>query len=137
MEVKCELIGELIMEAEEKPTGNRILADEKAEGSSGGQGTLLGKEVTIMVTGVLTPMPNGVMMTEGNALVMTSEGGVVMAKIGGIGWFTGKDLKTSARGACYFMTNSPKLERLNKIVGVYERESDEMGNSTVKVWAWK
>ena len=131
------MIGELILEAKEKPTGNRILADGKAEGSSAGQGILLGQEVNIMDTGVLTLMPNGVIMTEGNAWVMTTEGDVVMGKIGGVGWFTGKGLKTTARGACYFMTNSPKLERLNKIVGVYERESDENGNSTVKVWEWK
>ena len=135
--MKCELIGELIMEGKEKPSGNRILADGKAEGSSAGQGTLLGKEVTIMDTAVLTPMPNGVMMTEGNAWIMTTKGYVVMAKVGGIGWLTGKGLKSSFRGACYFMTNSPKLESLNKIVGVYERKSDEMGNAAVNVWAWK
>jgi hypothetical protein len=129
------LIGELIAEVKGKGTGMRVLGEGKMEGSSTGSGSILGKEATEMDTAILTWMPNGVMMAEGNAIIMTTEGETVMLKSNGIGWSTG--LKQSGRGACYFMTSSPKLASLNKTVGVWERESDEMGNYTIKVWAWK
>jgi hypothetical protein len=35
------------------------------------------------------------------------------------------------------MTSAPKLASLNKTVGVWEWESEENGDFTVKVWAWK
>jgi hypothetical protein len=131
------LIGELIAEFKGKPTGTRILAEGKMEGSGTGSGSILGKEATEMDTAVLTWMPNGVVMAESNGMAMTAEGETVMLRANGIGWSTGKGLKQSGRGACYFMTCSPKLASLNKTVGVWERESDEIGNYTIKVWAWK
>ena len=136
--MKCELIGEVIAEFKGKSTGIRVLAEGKMEASSAGSGSILGKEVSAeMDTGVLTLMPNGVIMAEGNGMVMTAEGEAVMMKINGIGWVTGKGLKSSYRGACYFMTSSPKLDNLNKTVGVWERESDDNGEYSIKVWAWK
>ncbi len=82
-------------------------------------------------------MPNGIQMLEGNGMIMTAEGEVVMTKTIGIGWLTGKGLKSSARGATFSMTSSPKLASLNKTVGVWELETDENGNYSSKVWAWK
>jgi hypothetical protein len=131
------LIGELIGEFKGKTTGIRVLAEGKMEGSDTGMGNIMGKEATVMNTGVLMWMPNGVLMVEGNATIMTAEGEVVMVKVNGIGWSTGKGWKQSARGAAYFMTSSTKLASLNKIVGVWERESDEEGNYSLKAWAWK
>ena len=131
------MIGELLGEVKGKLTGTRILADGKMEGSSTGMGTILGKEATSMDTGILTLMPNGAIMMEGNGVFMTTEGEMVMTKINGIGWFTGKALKSTARGACYFMTTAPKLASLNNTVGVWERDSDENGDWNLKVWAWK
>jgi hypothetical protein len=129
------LISELIAEFKGKNTGTRVLDGGKTEWSNAGSGSILGKQATEMDTSVGTPMPNGVIMGEGNGMFMTAEGDMVMAKITGIGWSTGA-MKTSARGACYFMTSSPKLASLNKTVGVYELESD--GNEhTLKIWAWK
>ena len=95
---------------------------EKVEASHSGAGTLLGKEATVMDTAVSTFMPNGVLMVDVNGMLMNAEGDSVMTKINGIGGPTGKGLKSSLRGACYFMTNSPKLANLNKTVGVWELE---------------
>ena len=132
------MIGEVIAEFKGKSTGIRVLAEGKMEASSAGSGSILGKEVSAeMDTGVLTLMPNGVIMLEGNGIIMTAEGDAVMVKIDGIGWATGKGLKSSYRGACYFMTNSSKLASLNKTVGVWEHESDEKGDNSLKCWAWK
>lgn len=131
------MIGELIGEIKGKNTGIRVLAEGKMEGSGTGTGNIMGMEATEMDTAVLTWMPNGVLMAEGNSMIMTAEGEVVMAKVTGISWSTGKGWKQSGRGAAYFMTSSTKLTALNKTVGVWERESDEMGNYTIKIWAWK
>jgi len=131
------LIGELIAEFKGKATGMRVLADGKMEGSYAGAGKLLGKEASIMATAVFALMPTGVNMIEGNGVEMTAEGESVMHKFDGIGWSTGKGLKASIRGAVYFMTSSPSLVSLNKIVGVWEWENEENGDFVVKVWAWK
>jgi len=137
VEVNCELIGELIAEYTGKTTGTRFLADGKIEGSYAGAGKLLGKEASIMATVVFWQVPTGVNMLEGNGMEMTAEGENVMHKFDGISLPMGKGWKSSNRGAVYFMTASPKLASLNKIVGVWEWESEENGDFTVKVWAWK
>ncbi len=131
------MIGELIAEYTGKATGMRFLAEGKIEGSFTGAGKLLGKDATLMATAVFTPMPTGVNMIDGNGMEMTAEGESAMHKFDGIGWATGKGLKSSNRGAVYFMTNSPKLLSLNKTVGVWEWENSENGDFSVKVWAWK
>jgi hypothetical protein len=131
------LIGEQIGEFKGKATGMRFLAEGKIEGSYAGAGKLLGKEASLMATAVFAPMPNGVNMIEGNGLEMTAEGESAMHKFYGIGWSTGKGMKSSNRGAVFFMTSSPKLVSLNKTVGVWEWESEENGDFIVKVWAWR
>ena len=82
-------------------------------------------------------MPNGFLMVEGDGLITTTDGDAMMVKITGIGWPTGKGWKSSYRGASYQMTQAPKLARMNKIVGVYELESDETGAFKLKIWEWK
>ena len=135
--MRRDLIGELLAEYKGKATGTRILADGKIEGSYTGMGKLMGKEATIMATVVFWQVPTGVNMIDGNGIEMTAEGENVMHKFNGIGWSTGKGWKSSNRGAVYFMTSAPRLASLNKTVGVWEWESDENGDFTVKVWAWK
>ncbi|MCJ7635383.1 hypothetical protein MUP77_23715 [Candidatus Bathyarchaeota archaeon] len=131
------MIGEVIAEFKGKTTGTRFLGDGKIEGSYAGSGNLFGKEASIMATAVFSLMPNGVNMIDGNGMVMTAEGESVMHKFDGIGLSTGKGWQSSNRGAVYFMTNSPKLMSLNKIVGVWEWETSENGDFSVKVWEWK
>jgi len=135
--VNCRMIGELMGEFKGKTTGVRVLSDGKIEISDSGLGTLYGKEAAEMETGVGTLMPNGVTMIEGNSLIMTSEGESVMVKFSGIGWASGKGLKSSYRGASFQMTSSPKLASINKTVGVWEYESDEQGEFSLKIWEWK
>ena len=130
------MIGEQIGEFKGKATGMRILAEGKIEGSFTGAGKLLGKDATIMATAVFAPLPTGINMIDGNDVEMTAEGNV-MHKFDGIGLSTGKGMKSSNRGAVYFMTSSPSLVSLNKIVGVWEWENEENGDFVVKVWAWK
>jgi hypothetical protein len=48
--------------------------------------------------------------------------------------------KVSFRGAIYLQTPSSeggKLSNLNNMVGVFEYETDEMGNCSSKTWEWK
>ncbi len=130
------MIGEQIGEFKGKATGMRILAEGKIEGSFTGAGKLLGKEATIMATAVFAPLPTGINIIDGNGVEMTAEGNV-MHKFDGIGLSTGKGMKSSNRGAVYFMTSSPSFVSLNKTVGVWEWEQEENGDFVVKVWAWK
>jgi hypothetical protein len=47
--------------------------------------------------------------------------------------------KVSIRGSVFFNTKSTegKLTFLNNLVGVFEYEVDDLGNTAVKVWEWK
>jgi len=131
------MLGDLIGEFAGKVTGARVLPEGKVETSEQGSGRILGLEATIMATAISTPMPNGVLTGEGHALVTTMEGEVVMIRKIGIGWSTGKGRKASKRGAFFHITQSQKLARLNKVVGIWEFESEENGDWHVKVWEWK
>jgi hypothetical protein len=55
----------------------------------------------------------------------------------GIGRFIGPG-KIRFIGSLFFSTASAgKLAFLNNLVGVFEYESDESGNTSSKVWEWK
>ena len=131
------MLGEMIGEFKGKSTGYRVLSEGKVEISQQGMGKILGIDASMATTGVSAPMPNGVLMVDGNGVLTTMDGDVAMVKINGIGWPTGKGWKSSFRGAGYQMTQSPKLVRLNKIVCVWELESDENGDWVLKLWEWK
>jgi hypothetical protein len=131
------LQGEMIGEFSGKITGIRVLPGGKMEASEQATGTLLGVEASWVATSTSTPMPTGIVMSEGEALVTTVDGEVVMIKKSGIGWSTGKGRKTSRRGVFFYQTLSQKFARLNKVVGVWEFESEENGDWHVKVWEWK
>jgi hypothetical protein len=131
------MLGNLIGEFKGKTTGIRVLSEGKLEITQQGMGKVMGIESSTMTTGVATPMPNGVTMIDGNGTLMTVDGDVIMVKVNGIGWKTGKGWKASYRGAAYQMTMSQKLAALNKIVSVWENESDENGDWVLKLWEWK
>ncbi len=131
------MLGNLIGEFKGKTTGFRVLSEGKIELSQQGMGKVMGIDGSMVTTGVATPMPNGVTMIDANGTLMTMDGDVVMVKINGIGWMTGKGWKASYRGAAYQMTMSQKLAGMNKIVSVWENESDENGDWVLKFCEWK
>jgi len=130
------LIGEVIAEFKGKTTGVRVLSEGKVETSEQGSGRILGIEATAVFTSLAVPLPNGILMGEGDGIITTADGEVVMVKKSGIKWPTRKGWKAS-RGAFFHMTQSQKLARLNRVVGVFEYESDEKGDWTAKIWEWK
>ena len=131
------MIGDLFGDFKGKIVGFRVLPDGKIEGTEQGVGKLLGMDAYEMDTGTSTPMPNGILMTERNGLLTTVDGDILQIRINGIGWLTGKGQKSSYRGVSYQTTQSQKLERLNRVVGVWEYELDENGEWTLKIWEWK
>lgn len=130
------MLGDMIGEFNGQVTGVRILPEGKVETSERASGTILGRDATWLATSISTPMPNGGVMAEGDAVVTTKEGDVVMIKKSGIGWSDGNGRKTR-RGVFFHMTQSQKLARLNKVVGIWEFESEKNGNWHVKIWEWK
>jgi hypothetical protein len=48
-----------------------------------------------------------------------------------------KEQTVHYRGARYYRGNSPKLARLNTIVGAYEGVENEDGTYQVKIWEWE
>ncbi len=132
------MLGELIYEAHGKVGAARVLDDHgKIEISEQESGKVLGMEATTLITFLGVPRPDGTLWGEGQGAVTTRDGEFVTWKGHGIGRLTGRGNAASWRGALYFQSASPKLARLLKTPAVYEYESDENGNTHIKLWEWK
>jgi hypothetical protein len=60
------------------------------------------------------------------------------AKLGrGIGKITDGGKKIQFRGSFFRASSTGKLALLNNIVGIFEHEGDEAGNTSEKIWEWK
>jgi hypothetical protein len=139
--VKNTMIGEMIGELKGKVTGTRILTPHettpKIETSQSQSGKILGLETMDMTTYWSIMQPNGMLYGEGNGVIMSKSGDMAMYKASGVGKMTGKGSAVSFRGVLYFQTMSQKWAALNSSSFVYEYDTDEMGNTSVKIWAWK
>jgi hypothetical protein len=106
-------------------------------GKFGGvEGSDIGTYCTVMREG----SEPGVMYGEGQGVITTKDGQGMATWTGqGIGRFAAPG-KISFRGSVFYRTTSTgggKISFLNNVVGVFEYEMDEQGNSSTKVWEWK
>jgi hypothetical protein len=128
------MLGEFIGEFKGKNAGWRVLPDGKIETTAQGTGKILGIEAFVLSTSVGT-MANGVFMGEVNSVFTTMEGETIMSKGIAVGFPSGNGGAT--RAASIHMTQSQKLARLNKVVGMHEYETDMSDNWVGKIWEWK
>lgn len=65
-------------------------------------------------------------------------GEIATLTVQGVGRITGPGGKVSFHVSTFFFrsTSTGKLASLNNVVGVFEYEMDESGNSTAKIWEW-
>ena len=129
------MLGELIGEFKGKNTAYRVLPDGKMEVSGQGTGKILGIEATMMFTEVTTILPSKIFVGEGNGQIWTKDGEIINIKSRSISWPSEKG--GSTRTASILSTNSQKLSRLNKVIGLFEDETDMQDNWTSKMWEWK
>lgn len=136
------MLGDLIGEENGKVTSQRVLDVEggvpKIETSFPATGNYRGVETTASVTYWSTPRPGGAIYGEGQAVLMSKDAQEMVTWTGqGIGRFTSPG-KISFRGSLFYSTSSTgKLAFLNNLVGVFEYETDESGNTSAKAWEWK
>jgi hypothetical protein len=135
------MLGELIYEQKGKVTGQRVLdvSPPRVETSFSATGTLKGAiTVSEMGTYWSEARSPGILYGEGQGIVMSNHGTEVATwKGSGIGRMSGSGM-VSFRGAIYWSTTSTgKLAALNNLVGVYEYEIDDGGNTSAKIWEWK
>jgi hypothetical protein len=136
------MLGELIAEEKGKVTSQRVLDVERGEPtietSFSATGKYRGVETTSTVTYCATPKPGGAIYGEGQGLLMSKDGQEMVTWTGqGIGRFTAPG-KIRFVGSLFFSTSSTgKLAFLNNMVGVFEYEADELGNTSAKSWEWK
>jgi phosphoserine aminotransferase len=128
------MLGELIGEFTGKNVVYRVLPDGKVETSNQGMGKILGMDAFIMSTAIAT-IANGTFKGEVNSLITTMDGSAVMMKGNAVSWQSEKGGVT--RAASIQTTQSEKLMRLNKVIGIHEYETDELGNWKGKIWEWK
>jgi hypothetical protein len=136
------MLGDQISEEKGKISSQRVLGVEggmpKMETSFSATGNYRGVGTTATVTYWASPRPGGAIYGEGQGVLMSKDGQEMATWTGqGIGRFTSPG-KTRLTGSLFFKTPSTgKLAFLNNLVGVFEYESDESGNTSAKVWEWK
>jgi hypothetical protein len=128
------MMGDLIGEFKGKNTGWRVLPDGKIETTAQGTGKLLGIDAFLVSTSVGT-MAKGIFMGEVNSVFTTMEGETITSKGVAVGYPSGNGGAT--RAASIHTTQSQKLARLNKVVGMHEYETDMNDSWTGKIWEWK
>ena len=136
------MLGDLISEEKGKITTQRVLDVEggipKMETSFSATGNYRGAETTVTITYWASPRPGGAIYGEGKGAVMSKDGQEIATWTGqGIGRFTSPG-KIRFTGSLFYSTSSTgRLAFLNNLVGVFEYETDESGNTSAKAWEWK
>ena len=132
------MLGNLLSEISGKRTGRRVVSTEpvKVEVTFEGNGKAVGVEVHEIGTYWSEIRCDGTLYGEGGGVLMGGGGESAIWKGAGIGKF-GEGGAVSYRGAIYFSASSPKLARLNSVVGVFEYNVDAGGNTNSKIWEWK
>jgi hypothetical protein len=142
------MLGDLIYEAKGKITGYRVLDVEgpKIEVTISENGTLKGGiETTDIVTYWSVPRPGGAFYAEGKGVFMTKDGSNETATWTGQGIAHYSANKRRDIGSVFCrsssssssLTKGGKLAFLNNLVGVFEYEVDENGNSGGRIWEWE
>ena len=132
------MLGEIIGELRGKITGNRVVSVEccpKIESSFQDIGKILDVEVTDLGTVWTTFKEDGGLSGEGHGIVFTNDGEIITWTCQGVGKMKGKAMEW--RGSAFFNTSSEKLARLNGILGIFEYDIDEEGNTQEKLWEYK
>ncbi|MQS12839.1 hypothetical protein F7Q99_11175 [Streptomyces kaniharaensis] len=134
------MLGELIGDTQSQDTGRRVLAagdgHVTVEVSFQGTGSYYGTQVNGFGTYEAEMRADGTLYGEGQGVDMTADGQTVTWHGSGVGHMT-ENGGTSFRGALFFSTTSPQLERLNGTVGIFEFDTDAGGKSTGKLYEWK
>jgi hypothetical protein len=135
-------LGELIEESRGKTSSQRVIDAKtaKTETSFTMEGNYRGVPCSEVGT-YTTVNKGGVLYGKGQGVVSAKDGqGIVTWTGQGLGKFTSPG-KVSFRGSVFLQTplasEGGKLSGLNNLVGVFEFEADEAGNSSSKTWEWK
>jgi hypothetical protein len=139
------MLGEQFYEHKGKIIGQRVL-DVNVEGGPKIETTF---SADVKVKGTISVnelgtywsivKPGGILHGQGQGLyTIKDESGETATWMGyGFGHITGSG-RVSYRGSLFYRTNSTgKLAFLDNLVGVFEFDVDESGNTTGKVWEWK
>lgn len=110
----------------------------KLEISFNSEGKWKGVETSEISTYWSTTRPDGSLYGQGQGVLKTKDGKEIATWTGqGIGKSIGGG-KIRFAGSLFFKTaSSGQLSFLNDLVGVFEYESDDKGNTSSKIWEWK
>jgi hypothetical protein len=141
------MLGDIIYEQKGKISGYRVLDLEgpTIETTIAGTGIITnGIEVTDIVTYWSKPTSTlsssqdseKVFYAEGQGVISTKDGTEMATWKGyGIGRL---QMVSEQKGVQYFKASANgKLSFLNNMIGVFEYEADENGNTNGKIWEWK
>jgi hypothetical protein len=134
-------LGDQIGEASGRITGTRVITPSagqtRIEVSLQGSGTLLGQDITEIVTYWQTLRPGGVLYGEGELLYITGDGESAHWRGFGVGRPTGAFPAGHFAVCGSVETESQTLGRLNEIATVIEYDVDQEGNYRYTTWEWR
>jgi hypothetical protein len=100
-------------------------------------GKFNGVDVTHLITYWTRPKPPNLIYGESQGVIMTKDGETATERGYGLGEFVSAG-RMRVRGTAFFTGPvNGKISFLNNLLGVFEYEADEQGNTTGKVWEWK
>ena len=133
------MLGEQIGEERGQVLARRVLpgtGTPQVEVTIEARGRILGIDHTHMATYTATVQPDGSLLGQGQGLIRGAGNEVASWTGGGAGRFR-DDGGVSWRGALYFHSQSPPLDRLNGIAVIYEYEVDASGKTEATLTEWK
>jgi hypothetical protein len=134
-------LGDQIGEASGRITGTRVITPSagqtRIEVSLQGSGTLLGQDITEIVTYWQTLRAGGVLYGEGELIYITGDGESAHWRGFGVGRPTGPFPAGHFAVCGSAETESQALGRLNEIATVIEYDVDQEGNYRYTTWEWR
>ncbi len=134
------MLGDLLGEERGDVTTQRVLSSDDGmpamEMSFQASGKILGLDAFERGTYTAKMQPDGTMSGQGQGILMTPDGQAATWTGQGVGRMTANG-GVSYRGALFYRSASPGLQRLNGLVGVFEYEVDAENKTLGRVWEWK
>lgn len=110
----------------------------KLEASFSMTGKFRGVEATDLGTYWSSPKPGGAIYGEAQGVLMSKDGQeMVTYTAQGVGRFTSPGKIRFVCSLFFSTASAGKLAFFNNLVGIFEYEVDELGNTSSKHWEWK
>jgi hypothetical protein len=133
------VLGEKIAEYRGKIMTKSVIEVEgpKIEASVLAKGNCKDVDVNVVITYWTVPTSGQKLYGEGRSVTTSADGEIVTATAQGIGVISPEGA-VKFRGSIFYRTNSTrKLSFMDNLMGLFDADVDQAGNTIEKVWEWE